>query len=306
MNRIRAVVSRLSALALLLTAPLGVGVAHGRSLESPPEVSWADERHGWTAATSVRCVPAAALCATEDGGRTWRGIFDAKDVSAYYRSSRDAGIVWADGPGRIGSPAEDGSAAFWTRDRGRHWYQSRVLGGEAAPAVAGSDRLWIAKSFPAGLAEIRPWPPRARARCHGRWVSGLAPLRKSRVPKNICAGALVDAGMRRRLVVEFDSHYIRQLIRVPGGVAGIAGSMRTTTTVAFVAWRSGARYETLLSVGPSHFVAGSAVLAAQWPLVLVSVDVIDNPFEPDDAGSGVVVFQSTDGGVSWRRVAVSQ
>ena len=145
----RAALAALAAVGLSsVLSPLGSALASGA-----PRVSWAPQagghRYGWAPDPIVydehhvtwRCTPKAHrgdqhsfLCATDDGGRHWRQVFDRDstwragglDSSTLdvLRWSRRAGFVSIDGSG----PDFTGHSEYWTRDGGRHWWRTEALG----------------------------------------------------------------------------------------------------------------------------------------------------------------------------------
>ena len=108
-------------------------------------VSWAPQggghRYGWAAEPADgqwRCTPKrhrgdqhAFLCATDDGGRHWRRVFDADSswrgngpsLLDALRWSPSAGVISVD----LSGTSSDSHAEYWTRDGGRHWWLTRVF-----------------------------------------------------------------------------------------------------------------------------------------------------------------------------------
>ena len=135
---------------------LPLAAAAGRP--PPSSISWADFRHGW-----APCVPdERELCSTEDGGKTWRGIFwGGNYFFAYVRTSATSGIV------QSGNTV---ASTYWTRTNGRRWYE---LPNVPKPDLArGDDRIggfagrgaalfWTGT----GLNQITGWPARADPPC---------------------------------------------------------------------------------------------------------------------------------------------
>lgn len=180
-------------------------------------VSWAGpgHRHGWTDVTSggpaVQGAPpdprcpgtqrssgtVAFLCATGDGGRTWRRIFQAGHglirIRDFTRTSRTAGVVVISREDAL--PRTLRTGVFWTVDNGTHWYETTRIG----PLVEhrGGRLFWRKPGGP--LYAVSPWPPRAPARCPGV-LAWHAFDQRARVDGNVCVGARVNAGMRSRPV----------------------------------------------------------------------------------------------------------
>src|ERR671933_154200 len=66
---------RLALVALLCV----VGAASATAAAAPARDagSWVDTLHGWALSSDgITCAPRADLCATNDGGATWHGIFN--------------------------------------------------------------------------------------------------------------------------------------------------------------------------------------------------------------------------------------
>ena len=191
-----------------------VGAAHGASGKF---ISWGDlqHQHGWTDVTSggpiiegaapdPRCPgtqwrtrTTAFVCATEDGGRSWRPIFqgghDLAYLRDYTRTSRLAGVVSL--PRDDPLPRTLRSGVFWTRDNGAHWYETTRIG----PLVEHRDGRLFWRSFGGPLYEVQPWPPRAPDRCPG-FFTWHALDQHPRTNGNVCVGGVVNAGMRSTLV----------------------------------------------------------------------------------------------------------
>jgi hypothetical protein len=103
-------------------------------------LSWADKRHGWMVDPGSdgrwRCTPTinfqrvaaagTAVCATDDGGRHWRPIFEWKGapIISVLRWSGSAGLVAVQG-GEFAPWHNE----FWTRDSGKHWYPTSAFRG---------------------------------------------------------------------------------------------------------------------------------------------------------------------------------
>jgi photosystem II stability/assembly factor-like uncharacterized protein len=181
-------------------------------------VSWADlqHRHGWTDVTSggpavegappdPRCPGTqrssgtiAFLCATENGGRTWRRIFQAGHglifLRDFARTSRRAGVVSISRADTL--PRTLRTGVFWTNDNGAHWYETTRIG----PLVHHHrGRLYWRHTGSGPLYEVRPWPPPTPVSCPG-FLSWHAFDQRPRADGNVCVGGRVNAGMRSHLV----------------------------------------------------------------------------------------------------------
>jgi hypothetical protein len=150
-----------------------------------------------------------AVCATDDGGRHWRKVFEVPDsiavegkqILAFLRWSASAGVVSVDFTHTLG----DTHFEFWTRDGGKHWWRTDVfdvgLGGTCASAqdiFTCVHRVHFIRGFasdaPAFFFEVQGqyvtpreneppeidpfvgtyvlegWTPRASVGCAGRWL----------------------------------------------------------------------------------------------------------------------------------------
>jgi hypothetical protein len=176
-------------------------------------VSWADlaRRHGWTDVTSggpiIDGAPAdprcpgtqrsggtfAFLCATEDGGRSWRRVFQAGTGLTYIRdftrTSRVAGVVAISRDDEF--PRTLRTGVFWTRDNGEHWYETTRIG----PLVEHRAGRLFWRNPGGPLYEVRPWPPREAVRCPGFFAWHALDQRR-RSDGNVCVGGPVNAGIR--------------------------------------------------------------------------------------------------------------
>jgi hypothetical protein len=122
------------------TATAAIGASSARS-----PISWAPQggghRYGWAAEPAGghwRCTPKArrfdqhsSLCATSDGGKHWRRVFD---IDSSWRGGSPSlldVLRWSPRAGVISVPANGvnstGHVEFWTRDGGRHWWRTDVF-----------------------------------------------------------------------------------------------------------------------------------------------------------------------------------
>jgi hypothetical protein len=160
---------------------------------------------------------ARALCATADGGKHWRKVFElpaavaapGTKILGFLRWSASAGAVSVD----LSTPESDTHSEFWTRDGGAHWWRTDVfdvgLGGTCTSA--GELRSCIhrirfihgvASDAPAfffdvagqigtdpfqGTYYLKGWVPRRQPSCTGKWLGSPG--------RQICWGPVVNAGM---------------------------------------------------------------------------------------------------------------
>jgi hypothetical protein len=75
-----------------------------------------------------------SICATEDGGRHWRVVFqvpasvstdpaDGRQILDYLRWSKTAGVVSVDTTSHLSASHRE----LWTRDGGKHWWPTAVF-----------------------------------------------------------------------------------------------------------------------------------------------------------------------------------
>jgi hypothetical protein len=137
---------------IILLGLVALGGIAGALAAGAPGVSWAPQagghKYGWATEPVVsdarhrnwRCTPKARrgdqhsfLCATDDGGKHWRPVFD-RDSSWRFGNLRSsaldvlrwsprAGVVSIDASG----PDSNGHLEFWTRDAGRHWWRTQAF-----------------------------------------------------------------------------------------------------------------------------------------------------------------------------------
>jgi hypothetical protein len=201
-------------------------------------------------------------------------------VFGVVRTSATAGVV---------STGRQESAQFWTRDNGRHWYETKAIRGDFQGS--GKYLFWI--DFKSVLYQVRPWPPRSRAICKGVWVSRAFSTSQQR-NGNICSGAPVEAGMHADVVAKLEDGTFGGISNIPGGV------------IATIASAAGASVPRVLlrRVGQNRLVelpqAGGMVPCAglfntepivSWP----RINVLGCAGTAPGAGS----WTSLDGGKSW-------
>src|SRR5437868_12897294 len=81
--------SRMARLALAALVCVVGFVGSGPAAAAPARAggSWVDTLHGWALSSDgITCAPRADLCATNDGGATWQGIFNGA-VDQFVRTS---------------------------------------------------------------------------------------------------------------------------------------------------------------------------------------------------------------------------
>jgi hypothetical protein len=242
--------------------------------------SWPDADHGWVLYTpELGCTPRADLCATEDGGATWHGIFNGS-VADFERTSVRAGVV------------SIGDDVYWTRDAGRRWYRTTKVFGH----YAGHGSLLFATSD-TDLYRVGPWPPPSNVRCRGIWRAAAGDTRaRGAAHAVVCNGAPADAGLRARLVATVSGSAIGDLTSVPGGVFGVSdGGSDLGRLNAFV-WRLGHLTEVPLPFPKPGWWCCAQVHAA-WPHLFVTGQLYSPPGSADQMLD--VVWESADGGASW-------
>jgi Kelch motif len=260
----------------------------------PPRqsVSWADSRHGWAENHGNWPCPTGRpaqvhdgrVCSTENGGKTWRQIFyGGSYIFGDLRASVRAGIV---------STGAHGHVEFWTRDNGRHWYPTSVVGGSNAysPFFTGlGSRLYWAEGSGETVYQVEGWPPTAAVTCTGEWVASLSGEVNGR--HNICLGPPVDAGMRSVAVVAIDAAHLHALTLLPAGFAAVYERERDGgLTVAVHDGDTNIANELPKPNLPPGSRALYPALSVSWPRLTLRILWTDN------ASSLEEVDQSTDGG----------
>lgn len=245
------------------------GSAHGAS----ERFSWLDSQHGWAsfdAWVGAFERPSACggelgyVCATEDGGQTWHGIFPRVGGLTVLldRMSETAGV--------IASLDRSGGRYFWTRDAGRHWYQTTRVG----PQFEGNSK-YLFWSLQNKLYQVRPWPPRGSAASSCKqWLQTLCTKPQ-----------VVNAGMQSHVIARLDSGSFGTLVSIPGGVLA---TIRARTGPPQVLIRQGSIHRTanlpISSQGSSCYPINGYV---DWPTVLLT------------GCESMVLWSTRDGGRSW-------
>jgi N-acetylneuraminic acid mutarotase len=276
--------------------------------------TWADARHGWAAhINDGACRPYweggdSVLCATEDGGRTWRRIFVGGNyIFEAVRTSRQAGIV---------STGAWGHYEYWSRDNGKHWYRIALDGfeygviGSTVPHLAGrGTHLYYAHAPSNGtsggritISRLTPWPPPGPAECAGPWSRSVLGWPEHATPVhetgNICLGQPVDAGTRGSVVLTLEG-VLWRLAPLPDGFFALYQPSGADAPLTAVVHRNGATLTRELP-RPSFDVLmypGDLRVETDWP----SIALVWRYFTPDERVSEEVVWRSNDGGASWMK-----
>jgi hypothetical protein len=268
---------RIALIAVGTVAALGAAAALGaRAL---PGESWVGSQYGWTTDPPERCKPRRDVCATEDGGASWHGIFNGGTfVFGVVRTSRTAGAV---------STGRQVAERFWTRDNGRHWYRTRKIGPEFQGS--GTYLFWI--DFGPTLYRVNPWPPGAKARCRGAWTAAAFDT-KAVKGGNVCSGAPVDAGMRSSAVVRLEEGKLAGLSNIPGGVIATVTASPVPRVLIYRLGRP--RVVDLPAAGALQPCVGfNSEPIVSWPRITV---LACGGAAGDPSGTWV----SSNGGASWR------
>ena len=273
----RFVLVALACLAGAVTAPAAA---------APPRTgaSWVDALHGWALSSDgLACKPRADLCATNDGGATWRGIFNGP-IDQFVATSARAGVVsLADG------------RVFWTRDAARHWYPTKRIFG----LIAGSGGSLFATSD-ADLYRVAPWPPGGRTRCRAWRVAAGDGSSADGFRTTVCADGAVEAGMTDRLVATVAGGTIGAIVAVPGGVFGLSDFAPDFSRLNAFVWRHGALVQASLPFPqPAWWCCAS--IDVSWPSLYVSGALYSPPGSA--AAPLPVLWRSADGGATWSAYA---
>lgn len=270
---------RVAVTGVCVLAGLAAAVSFGA--QAGPDESWVGSQYGWTANPPSRCKPHFDVCATEDGGATWHGVFSGGTfIFGLVRTSRTAGVV---------STGRQASARFWTRDNGRHWYLTKNVGPEFQGS--GAYLFWI--DFGPTLHRVRPWPPVGKARCKGGWAAGAfvdpAPTRGA----NVCSGPAVEVGMKAVSAVTLEEGTLAGLANVPGGVIA---SVTASPVPRVLLYRLGKpRVVDLPPVGKLMPCTGfNTEPLVTWPRITVL------GCRQEGIGEQAGVWLSGDGGATWR------
>jgi N-acetylneuraminic acid mutarotase len=284
---------------VFLGALLAASAGGAATRPYPGSVSWADARHGWAphggkwCKNTLRGSGEGVVCATEDGGRTWRTIFVGGNfIFAAVRTSVSAGLV---------STGAHGHVQFWTRDNGRHWYGTEVAGGSGGfnarfPAFAGKgSQLYWVRAFEDTVYQVTPWPPSGPATCDGRWARSAFDQADVDPAGNHCQGSPVEAGMQSVPVVSGHGVVARFAV-VPGGLFVL--TQQPDGTLMSVVHRGGSNQVTELPAAavPAGGSGGLRRLRLAWPAVTVEARYFVGDRAKD---SWDIEWRSSDGGATW-------
>jgi Kelch motif len=284
-------------LALTLAIASGVAGAAVGAGGSPgyAVVSWADARHGWVAGEGWaadrggwRCPTVGrvtfGVCATENGGQTWRPILSAGDYPGGNYDGFGAAVRTSIRAGIISVGEKYGCWIYWTRDDGGHWYPSSVVDCFGSLISGRAGRLYWAKGRT--VYQVQGWPPTGEATCRGEWRG------------NVCDGSPVDAGMRTVPLLTLDGGRVVQLTLLPTGFAALLEREHDLT----VAVRDGDSniVHTLPNPQlPSGFLPAREAFSTSWPRLTLRVLWLSHNGIGEVVASLEEVFRSPDGGRTW-------
>jgi hypothetical protein len=225
-----------------------------RTASSHFDLSWADSQHGWKICNGN-------LCASDDGGQTWRIVRNpaaATGLSAVVRTSATAGAI-AGGPPQV--------PRYWTRDGGRTWQRTSAISG-----IFQGNSAYLFSLVGRSLVQARPWPPTG---------SGL----KVRTVWTPPGGSQIDY----------------PFANVPGGVATLVGYTGSPLRIGVLVYRLGqgrvtSLPQTGLPAGTDYFV--NLGITADWPDLYVWAQAMQQS-SPAPTPLGDAVWHSKDGGRTW-------
>jgi len=283
-------------LALALTLGLSGAVAGVRGRPVYAVVSWADARHGWVAGEGWaadrggwRCPTVGrvtfGVCASENGGKTWRSIFSGGDFPGGDYDGFPAAVRTSIRAGIISVVEKYGCWIYWTRDNGAHWFPSSVVDCSGSVIDGRGSRLYWAQMQRGTVYQVQGWPPVGEVTCVGEWRG------------NVCAGLPVDVGMRSVPVLTVDAARLVQLALLPTGFAALFQKAGGLT----VAVRDGASTTVRDLPNPQLppgflLVPDALAFSTAWPRLTLRVLWISYP---DGDTTLQEVFRSTDGGRTW-------
>lgn len=259
----------LVAIALALSV---VASAAGAAGPNPRYISWADAKHGWVADERYErwCrdggfdlgAGGARVCATDDGGRTWRAIVIGGNYIEPVRTSRNAGVVTTGAHGHVEYVTVDGGAS-WAHTT-KICADDRL--GAAPPRIVGrGSYLYCATHGSDTVYRVQGWPP---------------------VPS-----AAVDTALTPVAAVVVPGGSFAQIGRIARGFEAVFGSERGLVVVVHRDNRSTLRTLTAppgdtRAVYPWRLLAGYPSLTVEGRL--------------GDGGRKAIVWCSRDGGRTWR------
>jgi hypothetical protein len=268
-------------------------------------ISWADARHGWVpnhktfecADDHPEAVWEGTVCSTEDAGRRWRTIFRGGNyILLAVRTSPRAGVV---------STGAHGHAEFWTRDNGRHWFPTDLLGGDHGlgappPRIVGNGHhLYWARQEGATVYRVTPWPPEEAAICAGQWAWSAFTTETADPNGSHCQGPAVEAGMRSRAVTTLTGASVVWLMRAPAGFLALYSRREPASrlTVAIHSRGSASIRNLPTPNGLTVVALTPRGLSVSWPFVRVRALARLRSSSPT---SRLLTWRSDDGGRSWR------
>jgi hypothetical protein len=259
----------------------------------PRGASWLDARHAWAPnyASHWPCADAhpasgdSRVCATEDGGKTWRTIFHGGNyVFDVARTSLTTGIV---------STGAYGHSEWWTRDGGTHWYATGAIydGPEPIGSAKGplnfrgrDHTLFWVRNLGDTIWRVRPWPPVPPPSCDGTWSWSLDVESDASPDGDICVARPTD-DMRSTPAFSLPR---RRLLELTPFKDGSFAALFLGRGLEPVVWHAGVfRHARMRLPGGVTKIE----LSEQWPRVKIKLL----------RASGWIVWRSRDGGRTWRQ-----
>jgi hypothetical protein len=262
----------------------------------PRGTSWLDARHAWAPNYASRwpCSDArpprgasdSRVCATDDGGKTWRTIFHGGNyVFDVARTSLTTGIV---------STGAYGHSEWWTIDGGAHWYSTGVVydGPEPIGSAKGlphfrgrGHTLFWMRTFGDTIWRIAPWPPIPPPSCDGTWSWSLDLDYDASPDGNICVGQAVDGDMRSTPALVLPG---RRLLELTPFKDGSFAALFLGRGLEPVVWHAGVfRHARMRLPGGVTKIE----LSERWPRVKMKLL----------RAQGWIVWRSRDGGRTWHQ-----
>jgi hypothetical protein len=262
----------------------------------PRDASWLDARHAWAPNNFDRwaCiddhlprgVSGSRVCATEDGGQTWRSIFHGGNyVFGVARTSLTTGIVSTGGYTH---------SEWWTVDRGGHWYSTGVVydGPEPIGSAKGKPifrgrghTLFWMRSLGDTIWRIAPWPPVPPPSCNGTWSWSLDLEYDASPDGNICVAPPIDGELRSTQAFVLPGRRLWELTPLKDGSFAALFLGRGLEPVV---WHAGVfRHARMRLPGGVTKIE----LTEQWPRVKIKLL----------RASGWIVWRSRDGGRTWHQ-----
>jgi hypothetical protein len=248
--------------------------------------SWADNRHGW-----IDC-HGGDVCATEDGGRSWREIFTGGNyIFALVRTSPTSGLT---------TTGNTSGYSFWTRDDGERWYElpnvPTPTSSERGLAFQGRGNLLFWHQSASTLFRVTPWPATADPPCKGQSWPG----------PNTCVLAEADSPFTSTAVATITTGTLDRMRNIPDGVAVLVTATDANASPAGVlVHRGGTNVVRTLPEPPLD--RGSLTCTgfyAAWPALFVEA----SSFMAGPLGCSKlprVLWRSADGGATWTVVSTT-